>query len=913
MVKRRNAFRLPSIADFAFSKLRGLAKMDAMKLLRGLMMLFLCLCATSVQAASPTPAEARAFSAAAESFRAGFYERAENEFAEFARKFPASPRLPEAYLLQAQARLELTNYPGALELLSTGELQPGIWADEFLFWRAETNLRQGNHAQAAELFGKLVRDHVNSTRRLEAGLGEVTARARAGDWNQVVQALQTTNGVFLAAAQSSPTNGLVLRGWLLLAEAMLMRGDHGSAETALQRVGPAGLNPRIEWQKQYLLGRIRLSQGRLEEVLQSTTNLLILATNASQRRLVADTMALRGSLLEQLNRPNEAIAAYRENLGDGVAVEKQRQALWKITELSLKQNQVAAALNTLEQFVSQHPDAAANDVALLTLAELRIRNHVSGAGPATSAGVTNAPATNNLQLAIASLNTLITNFSGGQLVGKAQLNLGWCHWLAGNMPLSEESFAIAAAALPISFDQAVAMFKTADAQFRQGEHTNAITNYETVVQQYANHPEARTNILETALYQQLRAALESGEMKVATNALARILNWFPNGFHADNAVLLTGQALGRQHAPAAARDLFTRFLSAAPSAPLSGEVELAIARTFEQEARWGEASRQYDTWLTRFTNSPVRPRAEYAAAWATYQAGHEATAFTRFTNFVARFPTNEFTHMAQWWVADYFFRTGDFQRAEINYQLLFQSAPGSELACQAQMMAGRVALARQGWGDASSYFTRLYGNTNCSTELRIQALFAHGDTLMSRDAPATNRLANYEEAIRVFTSICETYPDSPLAPLAWGEKASCYLQWVQYSQDYEPALKAFSEVLASPRASAAARSIAKVGAGTVLEKRAQQLSGAEQTRSLQQALNNYLDVLFNKDLRTGEMPSEFWTRKAGLEAGRLAESLQQWQQAIAIYQHLINLIPAAKPSVEKRMLKAQQSLSRSPG
>src|ERR1039457_268090 len=77
---------------------------------------------TMLLAAGPRLAAAsaadRAFDAAAKAFQDTFYDRAEAGFSNYCRTFPTAPRLAEAILLQAEARMELTNYAGAIELLS---------------------------------------------------------------------------------------------------------------------------------------------------------------------------------------------------------------------------------------------------------------------------------------------------------------------------------------------------------------------------------------------------------------------------------------------------------------------------------------------------------------------------------------------------------------------------------------------------------------------------------------------------------------------------------------------------------------------------------------------------------------------------------------------------------------------------
>src|ERR1035441_620685 len=211
-------------------------------------------------------------------------------------------------------------------------------------------------------------------------------------------------------------------------------------------------------------------------------------------------------------------------------------------------------------------------------------------------------------------------------------------------------------------------------------------------------------------------------------------------------------------------------------------------------------------------------------AQATYLSGEETNALMLFTNFIAHFQSSVLAPRAQLWVADYYYRTGNPVEAERNYQLLYRSTnwPPSELTYQAQLSAGLAAAAHQGWGVAKSYFTNLYNNTNCSTDLRVQALFEYGKTLMLVADPAeTNKLANCEMATLVFGRICDEYPTNRVAIPAWNEKAKCYLQWALVRQQYDSltnAMNAYQHVIEAPHADVAARSEAKVGQATVLVK-----------------------------------------------------------------------------------------------
>jgi outer membrane protein assembly factor BamD (BamD/ComL family) len=345
---------------------------------------------------------------------------------------------------------------------------------------------------------------------------------------------------------------------------------------------------------------------------------------------------------------------------------------------------------------------------------------------------------------------------------------------------------------------------------------------------------------------------------------------------------------------------------------------LAIATTYEQENQWTNAIGQYDRWLARFPNSSARPEAEYYRAYATWRAGQETNALMLFTNFITQFPTNDLAPQAQFWVADYYFTTGNPREAELNFRLLSQNtnwAP-SDLTYEAQLMAARAAVKRQNWVAAKEYFTSLYNNTNGPTiDLRLRAFFEYGQTLMRWDDPAdTNRLANCEEATRVFGRICDDYPTNRLAVSAWIEKANCYLQWALVRQQYDSltnAINAFQHVVDAPQADVAARSEAKVGQAITLEKWGGQKSGTEQTALLKQALSNCLDVVYGTMLRDDERLDPIWTQRAAKKGFDLAEAMQAWSQAVSLYQGLTNNVwPLLDPFLDKRAAKARENLER---
>ena len=876
---------------------------------RGWLIIFaLVLSGGQVLAASAR--EERAYAAATSAFQDGMWSRAEVEFAEFAEKYPKSERVAEAVLMQAEADIKQGKILQAIELLTARESQAGKLADQYVYWLGEAQFQNGDYAAAAATFSRLVQDFTGSSRRLDAAVNEAAARAKLGQWPQVSALLQEPAGAFQAGAKANPADERVARGQLLLAEALLGQGQLNEAATVLRSLATQKLAPDLNWEQVRLLCRVQLASGDTNAALALTTNLIRLADLTGQAGVRAASVVEQGSVLERMGQTGEAMAVYQENLETNTPAVWQRQTILKIAELAATQKKFSEAAQLLEQFLRQFPDSPAADVAQLTLGELQLKEYV--AQPAV--------ATNGLQEAEAQFDQFLATYTNSAFTGKAYLGrgwCGWCAWLAGSstnsLTDSLTNFAAAAQKLPPSADLAVARFKLGDALFAQKDYAGARENYEAVANDFTNFPDVNETIGAQALYQTLRACLALKDVAGASNALARILKIYPTSNLTDKSILLVGEGLTDIGQPSSARALFLKFEEIFPTNPLRSEVDLALARTYEQENNWPPAIGIYDRWVTQYTNNTrLLPQVEYARAWANFQAGRETNAFQLFTSFLARFPGDPLAPVAQWWVGDHFYRAGDFVNAEKNYQLLFKGWPMSGLAYPARMMAGRAAMGRLGYSDAIQYFITLTSDTNCPPDLDAQALFAYGSALMYMESSDTNNpLANFEQASRVFKAIGQTYPQSEQAALAWGEIGDCYLQLAGQPQGahfYDDATNAFAQVINSPLADAAARSQAQIGIGLVFEKRAAQAAGRDQTVLLQQALQNYLDVLYGKNLHDSEPADSFWVKKAGLQAAGVAETLGEWPQAVNVYRRLEELLPPLHDLLEKKIANAQEHI-----
>ena len=846
--------------------------------------------------------EQRDFTAATAAFKDNMWNRAEMEFADFIKKYPASARISEVRLMQAQAEFEQGKYSESIALLQTNEPSAGSLGDEYAYWIGHAQLTNGDYPAAAETFARLVSTYPGSPWGLDGVINEAAARAKLGQWPQVSELLQSSP-VFQGAARTNATDTRVLTGRLLLAQTFLAENRPDSAVAILESAEEFKPSPDLGWHRLYLLCQAQLADGNTNAALTLTTNLIDAANLANNPVLSAQSVAEQARILEASGRLSDAVSAYQKNLASNAPGERQRQAIIKIAELSAAQTNFVDAENALQGFQSRYTNSPAMDSVVLALGELHLKNYV----------VQRSTVRNDLLLAQNYFNQLIDTYTNSPLLGRAYLDRGWCFWHEKNWVDAAADFQSAIEKLPPSVELAVAYFKLADAQFRENDLDNAYKNYQAVVDNFTNIPAAGDALGAEALYQMLRISVQLKDLPAADAAVTRILKIYPESRAAETGVLIDGEARSDFGDPEKAREQFQKFEQTFTNSLQLPVVELAIAKSYEKQNNWPAVISIYDSWVERFKDETnLLSAVLYARAWANYQAGHETNAFLLFTNFLAEFPSNaDLTPVAQWWLADYYSGQGDWAHAEENYELVFQNWPDSTLAYPAIFMAGRAAMGRQGYDDANHYFASIMGITNAPPQyaknpqdwlmLNAQAWFAYGDVLMQQPSTDTNNpYANYYQAIKIFqTGVCQLYPGSQQAALAWGEIGNCYYQLAgQAPQYYTNAADAYSQVTNSDTAGVAERSMAQVGLGLVFEKRAA-LDPANQTAFLQSALNNYLDVFFGKNLREGEMASPYWVEQAGQDALPLIDTLGVGDVNKFI-DRMETVFPQRKDSLEKK-------------
>jgi hypothetical protein len=107
------------------------------------------------------------------------------------------------------------------------------------------------------------------------------------------------------------------------------------------------------------------------------------------------------------------------------------------------------------------------------------------------------------------------------------------------------------------------------------------------------------------------------------------------------------------------------------------------------------------------------------------------------------------------------------------------------------------------------------------------------------------------------------------------------------------------------------RSQAEVGMANTLLRQAQ-LKAPSDSGLVTNALNHYLNVVYGRNLTGEEAPVPLWVKEAGFGAAKVLEAQKRWAEAILLYNRLQQIIPALRPTLERKIALAREQMPARP-
>ena len=249
--------------------------------------------------------------------------------------------------------------------------------DRYLFWIGEAQFALGHFTESAETYGVLIENYPESSRALEASLGRAQSFYQLSELKKLIETLEPADGPFQKSVNATPALNLVIDGRLLLANAYFELKELGAARLLLENLSDVSLSSERFWQKYHLLASVYLAEASLDRALEGAKNLVQFAKGITDPVFAARSIDFHGDVLTRMEKADEAISIYEQNLATNVPVDWRRAALLKISDVYLNEDRLSNAIHRLERFFIKHPNDPANGLSHMTLGELRLRKFYS--------------------------------------------------------------------------------------------------------------------------------------------------------------------------------------------------------------------------------------------------------------------------------------------------------------------------------------------------------------------------------------------------------------------------------------------------------------------------------------------------------------------------------------------------------
>lgn len=802
---------------------------------------------TDSSQAKPGEGENKALTIAKKAFQDSQYDVSAAKLQDFQKAYPKSELSAEAGLLLGQSYFFQNNKEKALEIFQTipataTEEQKG----DFAFWKAETLLGQGKWDAAVESYQAFVKTYPGNPHLNEALLHQSEALLSSGKKEEAGKVLVPLLALKTTDRQRHPAV-------LQQARILTSSGNYNEAATLLNRLLAEKLERAVLYPAAYLAGEVNLQN---KQFTQAKSNFRLITTDgrAYPRGLVTKAWLGLGSAEEGEQKWSQAADAYEKALifsDDPALVEsavvRYLSAHTKASTLAqgtMKVRQMArnpkekigalgfyaigkfyfdaknydAAISEMDNFISGNPDSSWVPTAKLLIADCLYQKK-------------------DIPAAVAAFNELIKQKKSKESVLQARLRLAEISYEAGDYSGAADHF-LGAAQSPTDTASLAqdAWFRGLVSLAKAGNLEEFGKQFKAFNDKFPGNPQKSELLLEQAALldqsgkgDEARKIYETVAAESADNKAEALLRLGRSAIQApaDYGKAITTLRLLEKEYPN------YPYLDQAVSMRIRAQVESLQFKDKEAEGR-----KEYETFLTRFPDSPEVPLILLQLAQSYSNEGNHAEAQTRFEKLAADFPKAKNN------IADY-----------------------------SLYSAGRSAMAQAEYKQAVSILEKIPQESPFKTSARLAQIRCY----MFQN--------NYLDAIRICDSILLNRKEDDAWVEASIRKANClYTLAADDSKKYLQALDVASKVFTSKEAAVHQRNEAGHLKGAILQKLNR---GSE-------AMEAYLDVVYNQLLPTEitgqtQHPEFYWFIKSGQAAATMREDKGDVRGAVEIYHILERL------------------------
>lgn len=778
----------------------------------------------------------------------------------------------------------------------------GKYSDQALFFLAEAEYHQGRKKEATESYAKLVAAHPSSPLRNDALYALGVSYEELGQYAKAGSVYDT----FLKEATTSPLAGEVR---MRKAETILQAGEYAEAAELFAQVAA---EPDFA-SADHALYRQAFCLSKLDQFAKAAELYAKIATDYPRSAYASEAALSAGRGFYRADQTAEATKWFQVVLDRG-GKDAPEAAHW-LCRLALKQGQPKRVLELTEQLLP-----AAQDSEFLVQLKMDRGDalYESADGKAES---------------LATYAAIAEEHAQHELAPQARYNAAFA---ALELKQYDQAISHADAFLKTHPDHRLApdvRYVAAESQLQLSRHAEAEQAYRELLEGHAEHPDADAwqVRLAVALYLQKDYAAVVAELqpllerlqpagtlaeahyligashfyqdqhKPAIAALAASLKAAPQWRQADEATLLLSRALQADGQGGEAIKTVEQLISGFPNSEVLDQAHFRYGEYAYAATDYETAQAQYVAVLEGWPKSAFAPFALYGQGWSQLKTGQHKPAIASFTTLITEHPKHQLVPESHFARAICRRQAGQHEGVIQDVDEFLKSEPELANKLDALYERGLAEIALKRPADAAATLEKL---------LQENPQYAAADKVLYELAWARKSMAKPEEqtqAIPVFARLAKDFPASPLAAEAHfhvaealydeakyqeaaaeyeaakakaegpdlGEKSRYKLGWSRFQQrQYQEALDEFTA------------QAEKYPAGPLVpDARFMIAECLYRLEKYDQALPAYLAA---NELK---LPSPTIAALALLHGGQSASQLKQWDQAIELFQRLLETQP----------------------
>ncbi|MCO6401112.1 MAG: tetratricopeptide repeat protein [Verrucomicrobia bacterium] len=794
--------------------------------------------------------------------RDGFFEVARQKFEAFVDKAFFKNSKARGTLFEAQALFAMGRFEDALALLQDRR----SWASRddveggFVFWIARAQYELGRYSDVTQTLYRFEREYRQDANLAQAARLSAHALVKLGDGDGALRAFASFQERYPEAPEV-PDN---LLDWAAL---LMERSRDADAEQLLRQIierypaHPASHSARL-W-----LGRMLVDRGDFSDAKALLDLLVRPRANDSEPDTRAEAWLALADIATAQTNSVAALEAYER--GEKAADDLDLKLDLRIARARLlaRMDKADAAISLLEAAVASAPARPGAAEAQMALADILLdRGQFANALEAYQNG--------------------LAMMVDPHEQARARMGRAWALWNLGRFAEAATVFEQTAPLLTNAAAREVAMVKTGDSYFSNNQFKLAQDAYQKALVEFP-----ASALTPQVLLQLAESMARNREYEAATKQLDDLRARFPKDPLASRAAMRLAALREDQGEWSAAVALYDELLTNQFPAVIRSEALLRSASASYREGDFQSALDRFERVLKEYPDSSSAEDAFYLRGRALHLLGQTQRAMQVTQQFLDRYPTSSVVPEVRFWMAEQYFNAGAFGRAETNFTELVSAYPVSDWADDALYWAGRAAVAQGEFRRALGLFndlTRVYTNSPLVPDAR----FAQGDAL--------SELGEYSGALLAFDDIVRRYPSHPLADRARGRRGdSQFMLGSDRPERYQEAIASYRSLLDNPAVSPALWLQAQFKIGRCYERLGR---GSE-------AFRYYLDTVYGwlSAREQGQFVEPVWFVRAAFAAAALKEGERQWDEAIRIYQRVVESGLPAGADAEKQIQKIQDS------